>query len=71
MGKGSGNRVRDTKRYEENYGKIDWSEDRYFEELQQYALRKWRQGMERRCKEHIGRVDGDDGNTTDEAVGTH
>ena len=43
MSKGSGNRVRDTKRYEENYGKIDWSEKSVFELIADHWW-KWGKG---------------------------
>jgi hypothetical protein len=71
MGKGSSTRTCDTKRYEENFDKIDWSgpygvsvmETEQWRQLQDNAaLRDWLE----RCQEHfVERVDGDDGNTTD------
>ncbi len=47
MSKGSGDRVTDKKRFDENYEKIDWG----FERLQRFALAKYKKGLDRRRKE--------------------
>ncbi len=73
MGKGSGNRVRDTKRYEENYNHIDWGDDwgpprGLPDSIGSFDVH-W---SDRSIKFHeVKDGDGDDGNSTDEAVGTH
>lgn len=49
MSKGSGDRVTDKKRFDENFGKIDW----HVLQQKKWVLGKWRASEELRCRETL------------------